>query len=76
MIYSMSGSGTSSYVTVEEGKEVTFDIRLGEKQSYQPEEEDERLRRKLFEAARREDDESGKDAPQRNRSRRRNALHR
>ncbi|MEX2137851.1 MAG: M56 family metallopeptidase [Pirellulales bacterium] len=28
-VYSMSGSGTSGYVTVEEGKEVTFDIHLG-----------------------------------------------
>jgi hypothetical protein len=54
-IYSMTGSGTSGYVTVEEGQEVAFDIRLGDKQSYQPEDEDQRLERKIRQTAEEED---------------------
>ncbi len=54
-IYSMSGSGTSGYVTVEDGRDVMFDIYLGKKQTYQPEDENQRLGRKIRQAAEEED---------------------
>ena len=56
-VYSMNGPGTSGSIAVEDGKDVKFDIHLEANAGYQQEGPDERLARKIRDAAKEEDAE-------------------